>query len=459
MSGLELSSVTQEAQSPAEASPGEHNRTPSFLFLAGALAGGNVVSSVLRVIGGILQARFVGPSVLGLFNSIGLVLGYAPFLQLGVLNGLNRELPYYVGKGDQGRVRELAAAAQAWALALSVVVGAAVLAPALWYLAHGNVPLAAGWATNAIGVLFMFYGTTYLQVTYRTGHDFARLAMVNVVQNAVALALVALVALLSFYGLCLRAAISGAIATILLHYWRPVRVGPRWNFAHWKHLLVVGAPIFGVGQLYAWWAVLDSTLVLCFMGETGMGLYAMVVMAVGTFDLLPLSVSQVLYPRMAEQYGRTERMDGLLRMTVKPVLLTVAGMVPLIAAGWWLVGPAVRILVPKYVDAVPAMQWGLLVPLVGSFSPINNAYNVIKRQDLYVMAIFAGMGTYLVSLLWLVRNQADLTDFPKAMLLGRVVFMVLCYALLAKLVRSPRPSGPGATEQQAGSVSKPEASR
>ena len=303
----------------------------------------------------------------------------------------------------------------------------------------------------------MFYGTTYLQVTYRTGHDFARLAMVNVVQNAVALALVALVAVLSFYGLCLRAAISGAIGTILLHYWRPVRVAPRWNFAHWKHLLLVGAPIFGVGQLYAWWTVLDSTLVLCFLGETGMGLYAMVVMAVGTFDLLPLSVSQVLYPRMAEQYGRTERLDGLVRMTVKPVLLTAAGMVPIIVAGWWLVGPAVRVLVPRYEDAVPAMQWGLLVSMVSSFSPINNVFNVIKRQELYVVAILVGMGAYMVSVLWLVIVHADLTDFPKAMLLGRVVFMVLCYALLAKLVRSPRPSGPGATGGEAGSAWKPEA--
>ena len=408
------------------------------------------------MIGGILQARFIGPAVLGLFNSIGLVMGYLPFLQLGVLNGLNRELPYYVGKGDHGRVRELAAAAQAWALGLSVIVGTAVLIPAVWYLARGNFELAAGWATNAITVFFLFYGTAYLQVTYRTGHDFARLAMVNVVQNAVALVLVVLVALLSFYGLCLRAAISGAVATILLHYWRPVRVRPRWNLAHWKHLVVVGAPIFGVGQLYAWWTVLDATLVLCYLGETGMGLYAMVTMAVSTFDLLPLSVSQVLYPRMAEQYGRTNRLDGLLRMTVKPVLLTIAGMLPIVAAGWWLVGPAVRILVPKYADAVPAMQWGLLVPLVSSFSPINNAYNVIKRQDLYVVAILAGMGAYVAALLWLVHGQADLTDFPKAMLLGRFVFMVLCYMLLAKLVRGHRPSEPGTSERPLDTAFRPE---
>ena len=30
----------------------------------------------------------VAPATLGLYNGIGLVLGYAPFLQLGILNGL-----------------------------------------------------------------------------------------------------------------------------------------------------------------------------------------------------------------------------------------------------------------------------------------------------------------------------------------------------------------------------------
>ena len=69
---------------------------PSFAFLVGSLAGGNIVNFCLRLIGGVLQARFVSPSVLGLFNGIGLVLGYVPFLQLGILNGLNRVISLHI---------------------------------------------------------------------------------------------------------------------------------------------------------------------------------------------------------------------------------------------------------------------------------------------------------------------------------------------------------------------------
>ncbi len=279
-------------------------------FLVGALAGGNVVSSVLRMAGGLLQARCVLPEVLGLFGGLGLVLGYARFLQLGILNGLNRELPYFFGKGDYEHVKELAAAAQAWAVALGAVVALGLLAVATWYVARGEPWLAAGWATQAVLAFIFFYGTMYLQATYRTAHDFARLSLVNVVQNAVALLLVALVALMGFYGLCLRAVFSGLAGLALFYYWRPVRVGLQWSFRRLWHLLVIGLPIFGVGELTMLWTTLEGTLVLDILGRRDMGLYQMIVVAGTTLELLPLAVSQVVYPRMAQEYGCTGRLEA-----------------------------------------------------------------------------------------------------------------------------------------------------
>ena len=75
--------------------------------------------------------------------------------------------------------------------------------------------------------------------------------LVNVAESVGSLLLLALVAWLNFYGLCLRALLAGALGTALLFVWRPIRVRPTWNAAHLKHLLKIGLPIFGVGQLYA----------------------------------------------------------------------------------------------------------------------------------------------------------------------------------------------------------------
>ena len=435
-------SLPASAELPVDPSPPLKVGAPRSLgFLVGALAGGNLASSALRMVGGLLQARFVAPSVLGLFNGIGLIQGYTRFLQMGILNGLNRELPYYFGKGDHQRVKELASAAQAWAIALGVTVALALNGVAAWYLAHGQWWIAAGWATNAVTVFIFFYGTMYLQATYRTAHDFARLSLVNVVQNAAAVALIVLIVLMNFYGMCLRAIISAIAGLAMLYYWRPICVRPAWNLRHLKHLLIIGLPIFGVGELYQFWQTLEGTLVLQQLGRHGMGLYAMVVVVSTTLEMLPMAVSQVLYPRMAEQYGRTGHLGGLLRMSISPMLATAAGMVPLIVAGWWLAEPLTRWLVPNYLEAVPAMQWSLLPPLAISAAPIHNVYNVVRRQDLYIVAIVLGMATYLGSLMWLARNGITLVAFPQAMLVGRSVFVVVGYAMFVPLLVRAKDAG------------------
>lgn len=426
------------AAPPPPAAPSGARRRRSFVYLMGALAGGNLISAVLSMIGGILQARFVPPSVMGLFRAIGLSQGYAKWLQLGVLNGLNRELPYFVGKDDRQSVEELAAAAQAWAMALSALTGGGMFAVAGWCACRGNWEVAAGWGTNAVLIFFLFYGTGYLQVTFRTGHDFARLAVINVLQSSAALALVILVWYFRFYGLCLRVLISGAIAAAFLYYWRPVRVGPRWSFQRLKQLLIVGAPIFGVGELFTWWiTTLDGTLVLHWTGAEGMGLYGVVVVtAMTTLDMLPAAGGAVLYPRMAEQYGRTERLNDLLRMAVKPTILVALGMLPIALISWALVGPAVKMLLPKYVAAIPAARWAVWIPVFSSFQLPNNIFNVARAQHLYVAAIGLGIAAYIGSLGWLVREHVDLTAFPQAMLIGRAVCAIACLALLAYLARS-----------------------
>lgn len=258
------------------------------------------------------------------------------------------------------------------------------------------------------------------------------------VQNAVSLVLVALAVVWGFYGLCLRALITALVAATILFAWRPLRIGPQWNFKHFKHLVLIGLPIFGVGELYGLWSTINATLVFGWLGKDGMGLYSMVIVVGSTMDLLPQAVSQVVYPRMAEQYGRTHRIAGLMGIAIKPMLVTFAGMIPLVIAGWFLAGPLTRGIAPKYVGGIAAAQWALLPPLALAFAPIYTTYLVVNRMFLYAAAVVFGMAAYFVALLWLTRNGAELTAFPQAMLIGRIVYVVVGYILLVPIAADKR---------------------
>ena len=104
---------------------------------------------------------------------------------------------------------------------------------------------------------------------------------------------------------------------------------------------------------------------------------------------------QVIYPRMAEQYGRTGKLKDLFRMTVKPMLAECA---------WH--GSARRrrlvadapgrdsLLLPKYVAGVPAMRWWLLPPLLLRFTPVNHVFVVAQAARPLRVAMLLGMGAY-----------------------------------------------------------------
>lgn len=434
--GREIVPQPEGAAKPAADGPPAAMSRRSVFFLVGSLSGGNLLAMAMRLGGGILLGRLVAPSTLGLFAGIGLVLGYATTAQLGILNGVNRELPYHLGRGDTARAHSLAAAGQAWALAVGGLVSAGLLIVAAWQLLQGDLQQAAGWATNAVLAMFSFYGINgYLSITFRTTSEFIRLARVNVVEALTNFGALILVAAFGFYGLCLRAILAGAASTALLFRWRPVRVRPRWSWSALRHLFIIGAPIYGVGQVHGlWMSVVNSTLVLNFTGTHGLGLYAMVAVEIAALEVVPAALAQVLYPRMAQEYGAGRDTRHLVRISIKPMLATAAGLAVVAAVGWFAVEPAVRVVIPQYVEAVPAMQWALLLSVVSSFQPVVGVFNVVRRQDMYLAAVIAGIVAYAVALLAL-QPSADLTAFPKAILIGNFVFMVVGYLLVVRLQR------------------------
>lgn len=72
------------------------SQTNSMIFFMGA---SQMFANILRILGGIIIVKLLMPEQLGMFNGFALILGYLPILQVGVANGLNRELPYYLEKG------------------------------------------------------------------------------------------------------------------------------------------------------------------------------------------------------------------------------------------------------------------------------------------------------------------------------------------------------------------------
>jgi beta-N-acetylglucosaminidase len=92
---------------------------------------------------------------------------------------------------------------------------------------------------------------------------------------------------------------------------------------------------------------------------------------------------------------------------------------------------------------VAAAQWAVLASAVMACSPPLSIYNVVRRQDLYGIAIMGGMAVYGGALWALTRSGWHLTAFPQAMLVGNAAFIGLSYILFYPLILRMRRTGQG----------------
>ena len=65
------------------------------------------LSSVCTMAIGFLNMRWLGPELLGLWQSLTVINLYLPLLQLGIQSGLNLELPLALGAKDKQRAERL----------------------------------------------------------------------------------------------------------------------------------------------------------------------------------------------------------------------------------------------------------------------------------------------------------------------------------------------------------------
>lgn len=398
-------------------------------------AGGNLAGNALTILSGLLLARSVGPEVLGLFASLALVQGYVPWLLLGTGNGIGREVPFALGQENRPRAQALVAASEAWSMRVAGGCSVVLLAVAASQAVQGRWELTAGWAVQAVAVWGVLFGVNHLQFTYRTAGDFGRLSQIQVTQGVLGLAGVGLAALFGFLGLCGRALLLALAQVGQLWHWRPFKVGPVWSKPDLLHLMKVGVPIMFVGQLSVWWGTLNDTLVLTYLDHAQLGLNAIVVLGARPLTILVRAVSGVVYPQMTQEFARSGDLRQALRVSALPTLVLLPMIAVLVVVGWWLAPVVIPFLLPKYAEAVPALQWNLLALIPLSFSSFNNIFASTGRMLPYACALVGGMVAYLVALHLLLTVRQDLVAFAQAMVIGHTSFLLVSFAIIGVMIR------------------------
>ena len=340
--------------------------------------GSSIILSVAQMISGVVLVQWILPRELGLWQSVSLALPYAYLLLGGINNGLSRELPYYLGSGDEDHAKKLVSTTQLFTAAGSLAA-LAVGATALAFLSfrHSDVQLSFAVAATTLLIVFNFY-RNFLTVTFRSRSSFIALSWTQVLEGALMLATLPLVYYLRYDGMLFRLIVTSGIVAFAMYRIRPIKVRTACDWKSLRLLLRTGIPIFALDYIRNCSGTMGSVALLNFGGLQDVGVFAVAATASAGFEVLPNSVAHYIYPRMTYQYGRDGNARGLWSMCWKTCLILLAVMLPFAFAGWFCLPPVIAIVFPKYVAGIRAAQLMLFGAVAGGLAVCVNALWSLK---------------------------------------------------------------------------------
>ncbi len=346
----------------------------SFLFSISSL-----FLSVSTTVSSLITIGLLLPHEIGLWNSFIIIQPYIFILQLGVFNGLNREIPYQMGLGNYDKANQLASTALWICKCLSIIT--AILLTILFIVIYfyKNYPIENLICVLAVGILSInqFYDN-YLTVTFRSNQSFRKLAQINFINSIILLISILLVYQYGFYGFIIRAIITLLIQTSLTHIYRPMKIKAKFDFALAKELMKVGFPIFILGYLQGITNTFSRLILMSIATITTVGLFAPALAIINLSKLIPGILSQYLYPKMTYNWGLNHDKNELWKWSRNAIIFTFLISIPIIIIGWLLIPIIVENYYPNYTKSILAAKISLLsISLSGIYIGLNSL-NTIK---------------------------------------------------------------------------------
>jgi O-antigen/teichoic acid export membrane protein len=409
-------------------------------------AGATTFQSVVTMLAGFAVLRWVSPDDLGLWQSFLLIESYSLLVQVGVFNGLNRELPFQLGANNATDAMRLAATSQTVA-----AFGSGLLAiGTLIAVFSGAEPrttcgVAAVFFASACGVY-----QNYLTVTYRADRAFETLARLNLLDGILGVVSLPLVFYLGYVGLALRYALMKGISVTLNHLFRPMR--PGWGLS-WRtlvSLLRIGVPLYTSGYLLGVSVTFPKVILLSEHGPRVVGLFAPAGAMMAVMQILPGALGQFVYPRMSFALGRTNDPASLWPIVWKTTAGTFAISIPVAIVGMWLAPWFISGFFPKYTDCIPAIRWTIATGvLLGSTIGVNALYSLKAWRPIVVYTAVRVCAAFVFPYL-MIRTTRPLEGIALGYFIGESLSFVVGAACVywAIFQRSRRRDAFAATAQK-----------
>ena len=326
----------------------------------------------------LIAAKKLGPTSLGVWQLLYLILAYSSFIHMGVINGMNREIPVLNGRGDQKKIRLVRSVSLAFVLVSALIAGLAIFICTLTIdMVPATVPLR--WMPMLL-IIYLLY--RYLEVYLRSDKLFSQVSFQQLFLAVVFPSVtIPLLITLNLRGYIIGQSLAIFLTCLFIIMSSSIRLRLRFNIAETIRLLKIGFPIMTAGILYALMMTVDRVIISTLLTMQQLGYYSLSVLVLGSLTLIPMVVGQQIYPRMAEAWGRTSKCKELTPWIRRQVIMSIGLTTPMIVAAYIILPLIVKKYLVDYVPGIIAMKITLVAPLFwGLTSAFGNFLNTVNKQ-------------------------------------------------------------------------------
>ncbi|MEN7551136.1 oligosaccharide flippase family protein [Rapidithrix thailandica] len=377
-----------------------------------------------------LVMRYIAPETLGIHQSIMLWTSYLSFLQLGVFNGLNRNLAYYKGANEEEKLRKASSTGFVFSFCVSVV--SIIIVILIYNTSSDDQYSEISFLAYVLLGLTVFTQPiiTFFDTLYRTGQDFKKLGGFISTNNAIYLANSLLMFFFGYVGFVIQSAIKLAIALILRTHKKIFFLRVKFSKNSFKEQITTGFPILLNSYLSSTFFIFDQFYITHNFDKIELGYYNLARLVLFIIPVIPNSLTTIFYPKASTLYGKSGKNKQVLKpFFVKSLLINLLIVFPLIGLVYITIEPVVNLFLPKYVSGIEYAKASVLGGLGYIFVGPSVILGVLKSNKINFV-LLAGLSTstyglYFINILEF-GSIINLIYYKNLLFIGYSIFMI-CY--------------------------------
>jgi len=361
-----------------------------------------LLSAGLSFVVGVLTRNMLGPEQYGYWLTVSMLFSFVPLFQLGTVNAMNRDVPFYLARKDYMRAQEIKNLTLSFIFTLPLfLVVIFLVISGLSFFIDISYEYQIGFLLASFISFFIFL-SAYVEMYYKSEQNFKMASkLVSVKSVSQSLITLLFIYFIGYEGLYIGMLLALIIEVIM---GRKSFQGFKFQFDlnEYKKLIKTGFPILLVGLIWSILIASDRLIITIFMTPEDLGTYGVGMLIFNSMMLLPQVIGQVLYPKIVELVSK-EKYDEIKRLywKVNKILAITVGLI--VVAGYFLFPIFINYFMSDYKEGVKAGQILILgiypLTLVGFAA---NYFNATNNQKIYInILILIILLNIIISLLFL----------------------------------------------------------